>query len=181
MRRLTGRHPTSLTAALLIVAPAMAQAAEPPCLTAGEFTALANYSMPSIISGTSQRCAATLAPDAYLRKNGSDLATRYARQKPGNWPGAKSAFLKLSSTAGSDAGTLMRDMPDSSLQPMLDAMMEGMVAQQIPLERCGAIDKAVRLLAPLPPENSAELIALAVGLGARSKHAKIGKFSICPG
>ena len=177
MRRLTG-----IATAFLIVAPGIAQAAdEPPCLTAGEFTALAGYSMPSIISGTSQRCAATLAPGAYLRKSGNELVARYAQRKPANWPGAKSAFLKVSSTTGNDAGKLLRDMPDRSLQPMLDAMIEGMVAQQIPLERCTVIDRVVRLLAPLPPENSAEVIALAVGLGARSKQAKIGKFSICQG
>lgn len=181
MRRLTGIAAAFLIVAPVMAAPVMANAADPPCLTAAEFTSLAGYAMPSIISGTSQRCAVALGPDAYLRKNGNDLATRYARQKPANWPGAKTAFLKLSSSASSDADRLLRNMPDTSLQPMLDAMMEGMVAQQIPLERCGAIDKLVRLLAPLPPENSAELIALAVGLGARSKHAKIGKFSICPG
>ena len=175
MRRLTG-----IAAAFLTMASGTAQAAEPPCLTASEFTSLANYAMPSIISGTSQRCATTLGPDAYLRKSGNELVARYSRQKPANWPGAKTAFLKLSSTASNDAEKLMRDMPDTSLQPMLDAMMEGMVAQQIPLDRCDIIDRAVRLLAPLPPESSAELIALVVGLGARSKQAKIGKFSICP-
>lgn len=167
--------------ALLLAIPAVAQAAEPACLTAAEFTSLASYTMPSIISGTSQRCATTLGPDAYLRKNGSDLAARYAVRKPAHWPGAKSAFFKLSSTAGSDAEKLLGGMPDASLQPMLDAMMEGMVAQQIPLERCGTIDRMVRLLAPLPPENSAELIALAAGLGARSERARIGNVSICPG
>ena len=63
---------------------------------------------------------------------------------------------------------------------MIDAVMEGMVSQQIPVERCATIDRVVRLLAPLPPANTADLIALAVGLGAKSGKAKVGSFSVCP-
>lgn len=187
MRRPTARFTTRLTtlaAIALAAAPGIAAAAEPPCLTAGEFTSLAGYTLPSIISGTTQRCATTLAPDSYLRKSGGTLAARYAQQKPAHWQGAKAAFLKLSSTTNADAAKLFRDMPDTSLQPILDGMMEGMVSQQIPVERCGAIDRLIRLLSPLPPENTAELIALAVGLGAKSgatktTAAKVGKLSIC--
>lgn len=174
MRRLT-----ILAAALLATAPGMAAAAEPPCLTPAEFTSLAGYAMPSIISGTSQRCAVTLGPDAYLRQSGQGLAARYARQKSSHWPGAKAAFLKLSANGGNDAGRLFRDMADASLQGILDAMMEGMISQQIPLDRCSTIDKVVRLLSPLPPENTAELIALAAGLGSKSDRPKVGKISLC--
>ena len=93
MRRLT-----ILAAAALATAPGLANAAEPPCLTPAEFTSLAGYTLPSIISGTAQRCAATLAPSAYLRTSGKDLAARYAGQKTRHWQGAKGAFLKLSAT-----------------------------------------------------------------------------------
>jgi hypothetical protein len=178
MRRLT-----ILAAAALATAPGLANAAEPPCLTPAEFTSLAGYTLPSIISGTVQRCAATLAPSAYLRTSGKDLAARYAGQKTRHWQGAKGAFLKLSATGSNDTAKLFRDMPDASLQGILDAMMEGMISQQIPLNRCNTIDRVVGLLSPLPPENTAELIALAVGLGAKTeaggKGAKVGKLSIC--
>lgn len=181
MRRLTA--PIAILAAVLAAVPGMAQAAEPPCLTPGEFTSLAGYTLPSIINGTTQRCATTLAPGAYLRTSGKSLSARYAAQKGKHWPGAKAAFLKLSATGNTDTGKLFRDMPDPSLQGILDAMMEGMVSQQIPLERCSTIDRVVGLLAPLPPENTAELIALAVGLGAKAGAdkgpAKVGKLAIC--
>lgn len=172
-----------LAAALLAALPGIAHAAEPPCLTSAEFSSLAGYTLPSIITGTSQRCAATLAPNAYLRTSGATLSARYAGQKAKHWPAAKAAFLKLSATTNADASRLFRDMPDTSLQGILDAMMEGMVSQQIPLDRCGVIDRIVGLLAPLPPENTAELIALAVGLGAKADgsdgNAKVGKLSLC--
>jgi hypothetical protein len=162
------------------VLPGIAQAAEPPCLTAREFTDLSSYSLPSIITGTAQRCSATLPPEAFLKRSGSSLAARYAAAKPAAWPGAKFAFLKLSGGTNSDAAGLFKALPDEKLQPMVDALIEGLIAQQVPPERCRVIDSAVRLLAPLPPQNTAELIALAVGLGSRSGGGKLGKLAICP-
>jgi hypothetical protein len=174
------RKPVQLMALALIVAPGAAQAAEPPCLTAREFTDLSSYALPSIITGTAQRCSSTLAANAFLKRDGSALAARYATAKPAAWPGAKNAFLKLSGGANSDTANLFKALPDNKLQPMVDALVEGLIAQQVPAERCRTIDAAVRLLAPLPPQNTAELIALAVGLGSRSGGGKLGKLTICP-
>jgi hypothetical protein len=175
MRRLI-----AAAAALLATIPGTAQAAEPPCLSSAEFASLASYALPSIISGTTQRCASTLGTSSFLRSSGAQLSGRYAERKASAWPGAKAAFLKLSATGNQDANKLIAGMPDTSLQQMLDGMMEGMIGQQIPLERCGTIDNVVRLLAPLPPQNTAELIALAVGLGAQTGRAKVGAIRLCP-
>ena len=41
------------------------------------------------------------------------------------------------------------------------------------------VDRIARLLSPLPPENAAELIGVAVGLGSKTGAAKVGKVSIC--
>ena len=171
---------TALIAICLAALPGVARAAEPPCLTGAEFASLAGYSLPSVISGTTQRCSASLGADAYLKRNGTQLAARYAERKAANWPGAKAAFMKLSATKNEDANKLLSSMPDPSLQQMIDAVMEGMVSQQIKPERCGAIDNVVRLLAPLPPANTAELIALAVGLGTKSGQGKVGSITLCP-
>lgn len=172
---------TLIAAAMLASAPGIANAADAPCLTAGEFSSLAGYSLPSVISGTTQRCAMTLGPKAFLNRSGKDLASRYAARKDKDWPKAKAAFLKISGTkGGGDVNKMFQNMPDNSLQQVLDAMLEGMVAQQIPLERCDTIDDVIRLLAPLPPENTAELIALAVGLGSKAKAGKVGSINLCP-
>ena len=174
------RVPTSLAAAVLALAPGLAQAAQPPCLTPAEFSSLAGYALPSVINGTTKRCAQSLAPSAYLRSSGAGLASRYAARKGPNWPGAKAAFLKLSADTNRDANQVLTSLPDESLQGMLDAILEGMVSQEIPLERCSTIDRFIRLLAPLPPENTAELIALTVGLASKSeKTSKVGKLQIC--
>ncbi len=173
------RVPAFFTVAALAMIPGLAHAAEPVCLTPGEFSSLAAYALPSAISGTTKRCTATLAPNAFLRKNGTDLVTRYSAQKQANWPGAKSAFLKLGSSDSKDAGNLLTKLPDASLMQMFDLALEGMVEQNVPTEKCETIDTVIRLLAPLPPANTAELIALTVGLASKTGKAKVGKFTLC--
>lgn len=163
-------------ALVLVALPGLAQAAEPPCLTAREFTDLSTYALPSIIGATAQRCSAALGPEAFLRRSGASLSSRYASAKPGAWPGAKVAFLKLS---GSDAANLLRGLPDDKLQPLADALVEGLITQQVPTQRCRTIDTFVRLVAPLPPQNTAELIALTVGLGSQAGGGRLGRIAIC--
>lgn len=174
------RKPVQFLALALAAVPGVVQAAEPPCLTAREFTDLSSYALPSIITGTAERCSAALGPSAFLKRDGSALAARYAAAKPAAWPGAKNAFLKLSGGTNSDAVNLFRSLPDDKLRPLVDTLVEGLIAQQVPAERCRTIDTAVRLLAPLPPQNTAELVALAVGLGSRGGGGKLGKLTICP-
>ena len=165
----------------IIANPAVAAAAEPPCLSPAEFTALSSYALPSIITGTAQRCSTSLPPGAWLNQNGDRLASRYAQGRTEVWPAAKAAFVKLSSgSGGSDAANLIRALPDAAQQQMLDALIAGMVVQQLPPGRCEVVDQLVRVLSPLPPENTAELIALAVGIGAKSGRTRIGMLSICP-
>lgn len=168
------------TAIALTALPGLAQAAETPCLTASEFAGVAAYSLPSVISGTAMRCAATLPTNSYLRTNAPKLTARYAEGKPAAWPVAKAAFLRLSATTDQAANGVIANLPDPSLQTMMDAVIEGAVSQHIPTEQCATIDALVRVLAPLPPENTAELIALAAGIGAQTGKAKTGAFSICP-
>lgn len=167
-----------LTSAL--IAPGTAWAAEPPCLTAAEFTSLSSYALPSVIKGVATQCSASLPADAYLRSKGDELSARYARGKTAAWPGAKAAFLKMSNGTNDQAAQLIRGLPDRSLQPMVDGLIEGLVNQQLPPQRCGVVDRLVRLLSPLPPENTAELIGLAAGLGSRTGRGKLGAVSICP-
>jgi hypothetical protein len=169
----------ALLAAVAAVVPGIAAAAEPPCLTAREFADLSQYALPSIITGTAQRCSAALPADAYLKRSGANLAARYAAGKPAAWPGAKAAFMKLSGGINSDAAGLFRSLSDDSLRPMVDALVEGMIGQQVQPDSCDTIDKAVRLLSPLPPQHTAELIALAVGLGSKAGGGKIGKIALC--
>lgn len=170
------RKLATFCAAAFAVASGTAQAAQP-CLTPNEASSLVAYALPAAISGTTKRCTAALAPGAFLSKGGAELASRYAARKGESWPAAKAAFLKI---GGKDqATTMLASLPDPSLQQMLDAIIEGMVTQEIPTERCATIDRIIGLLAPLPARNTAELIGVILGLTSKSGGAKTGSFSIC--
>lgn len=172
------RKLAAFCAALLATAPGLAQAAAP-CLTPAEASSLAAYALPAAISGTTKRCAPSLGAGAFLPKGGSELATRYAARKAQNWPAAKSAFFKIGGDAKDESSALLKGLPDPSLQQMLDAIIEGMVAQEIPTDKCGQIDRVIGLLAPLPAQNTADLIAVVLGLAGKSGKASTDKFSIC--
>ena len=72
------RRSLKAIAIALTALPGVAHAAQPPCLTAAEFTGVASYALPSVISGTALRCSNPLPASSYLRSNSSQLATRYA-------------------------------------------------------------------------------------------------------
>ena len=167
----------ALTAAL--PAPALAAAAEPPCLTAQEFTAVSTFALPGVIRGAAQRCTPVLPSDAFLRSQSESLAKRYAVGRDRAWPQAKAAFFKLGGGMDPQAASMLKSMPDENLKPFVEGAVTVMVGQQLPTERCSAVDRLVMLLSPLPAESTAEVIGLAAGLGARTGQARLGKFAIC--
>lgn len=155
----------------------IAAAAETPCLTPREATAVASYALPSVITGTSQRCAPVLGKDAYLTRDGAKLAARYSARKAAAWPEAKAALLKVGGAG--EMTDAVRKLPDATVQPLLDTLVTGLVVEQMPTDRCTPLDRALWLLSPLPPENTAELIALSLGLMAQGSNPRIGKIAIC--
>jgi hypothetical protein len=169
---------TTFALAALACQPALAQATNSSCLTQKQASSLAAYALPSVISGTTKRCSTALKADSFLKANGDALAGRYAERKNANWPEAKAAFLKMSQ-GKDDASKVLGQLPDESLRPMLDVILEGMVVQEIPLADCDKIDSFVSLLAPLPAENTAELIALTMKLVGQSRESKPGTMALC--
>lgn len=165
--------------ALALAAATTAQAASPPCLTPAEFTAVSTYAMPVAIESVAARCAPQLGAGAFLKTDSKRLAARYSVTSRAAWPGAKAAFLKVGVGGNPGAASLFAGMPDDTLRPMVDGVLSSAIAQKLPTDRCSAIDRLVRLLSPLPPENTAELIALAAGFGSKSEKAKLGQFSLC--
>ncbi len=167
-------------AAVLALTPAIGHAAEIPCLTSGEFSSLSSYALPNLIRGSAQHCAGVLPGDAFLRSSSDQLASRYEARKKASWPGAKAAFIKIGSASNPQGMDIFKRMSDDALQPLVDGLILGMVGQQFPTGRCSSVDRLVMLLAPLPPENTAELIGLAAGIGAKDGKAKVGQLRICP-
>lgn len=168
----------ALSAASLVV-PQIALAAEPPCLTPREATAVAAYAMPSVISGTVQRCAPVLGNDSWMARSGNELAGRYAERKAAVWPEAKAAILKVAGGSGDPMMDMVKAMPDESLRPFADSLVVAGIAEKLPTNRCAPINRFLSLIAPLPPESTAELIALTLGVLSRTDKPKLGKLPIC--
>ncbi len=165
--------------AVALPAPALAAAAETPCLTAQEFTAVSTFALPGVIRGAAQRCMPVLPSDAFLRSQSENLAKRYSAGRDRAWPEAKAAFFKLGGGMDPQSAGLLKSMPDESLKPFVEGAVTTMVGQQLPTDRCSVVDRLVMLLSPLPAESTAEVIGLAAGLGAQSGQARVGKFALC--
>jgi hypothetical protein len=161
----TSRRPVcALAACLLVLVPGIVRAAEPPCLAPQEFSSLATYALPNALSATSQRCSASLPADAFLKTGGPEMIARYAVGKPAAWPGAKSVFLKVTQSQQGDMVALLRNLPDQQLQQLVDAFIQGLVAEKIPAERCVSIDRMLRLLSPCPRKARQTSLALPLAL-----------------
>jgi hypothetical protein len=165
--------------AVALAVPQVALAADLPCLTPAEVTALSTYALPGAIASAGKTCAPALPTTAWLPAHGAELAARYDPGKQRAWPAAKAAFLKMSQATSPEAAVLFATMPDDSLRPMADAALSGIIASKVKPDACPSIDRVFALLSPLPAENTAELIALAVGLGSKAGEARLGRFSIC--
>lgn len=172
-----------LIPAVACLVPGFAHAAQPVCLTPREFAALSTYALPSVIDGTTRTCTPHLPATAYLPRKGAELAGRYAAGKAGAWPAAKDAFLKMSTATNPEAANLFASMPDDALRPLADAALAGIVSAKLKPDSCVTVDRVMALVAPLPAESAAELIALATGLAAKSGSGedgpRFGKIALC--
>lgn len=170
---------SATAAAVLLALPGVASAAQVPCLTPAEFAAVSTFALPGMIRGATQRCAAQLPADAFLRREGGSLAARYGADSDRAWSGARSAFLKIAAGSNPDAAQLFTNLPDTTLRPLADQMLQGLVEQRLPTDRCKPVNRMLMLLSPLPAASTAELIGLAAGLGGQGGAVKIGKLGVC--
>ncbi len=149
------------------------------CLSEGEVGALVGYALPSVLDGAMKACRPHLASNGFFATRGGEFVTRYAARKNTNWPVAKTAFFKLGGTKADKMGETIKALPDSALQPFVEAMVSEMVGGEIKPDQCTAIERGVRLLSPLPPENTAELITFVVVLADKPKNGKPSSLPIC--
>ena len=166
-------------AALMQAQMAQAATATAPCLNESEVTALVGYALPSVIEGTMKGCKPHLAANGYFATRGSEFLNRYAARKDQNWPLAKSAFLKLGGSKDAKMADMMQNLPDNAVQPFVEAMVSEMVSGEIKPDQCTAIERGVRILSPLPPKNTAELVTFILVMADKPKPGKASAFPIC--
>lgn len=147
----------------------------PPCVNHGEARAVMRAVAPSFLVGVMARCRPVLGADSFFTTGGAAMVARYRTAAAPSLPAAATTLLRVAAPADASAQTLLRQpgLVQAMLPPMLDALFTQTMAEKLPLDACGAIDSALGMLAPLPPENMAELLLIAVERGvAHVQHRK---------
>lgn len=159
----------------------VAAAQDPACLSEREVTSLVTYSLPVVMNATMKACSPQLSPQGWFATQGPGLVQRYAARKSAAWPAAKAALIKL---GGNDnrMKDVVASLSDEALQPFAEGIVSAMVTKGIKPGQCKAIERGVRLLAPLPPENTAELVTFILVLADKPKSGSSRKsdLPICP-
>ena len=168
-------------AAAAIAMPAQAAAAEAQCLSPPEVRALTTFAMPSVLTGLIDHCSSEVGAGGFMTTQGRTLVASYAEHKDAAWPTARKAFFRLAGSKSdtSEATDMMAKMPDTALQPFVEGMIGGMISSKMKPGQCAIADKLMRLLAPLPPENTSELLGTIFELAGGDKKSGPGGLAIC--
>lgn len=126
------------------------------------------YAMPIAYDATVQKCNKRFKVDGFMLTKGVDFANRFRVKQDDAWPGTfrlLRVFLEKgdgpegkSENRLDGIGAMMATLPESAIRPFVDALMAQMIAEEIKPETCSKIERAARLIEPLPVENIAELL-----------------------
>jgi hypothetical protein len=141
-----------------------------PCLTEAEVQAVFLAVAPDAMRAVAQKCAPSVAAEATLKGGMSSFLAPYDAAAATAWPLALPAIAKM-------AGPDMKGLDPAAMKPLIGPLIGGMAADKLTPKDCVTIDRAVTLLAPLPPANVAGLVVLAASSGSKSGKAP---FTICP-
>ena len=161
----------ALFTALSLTASAAAATKEE-CVTEAEGAAIMASLMPDLINGISDKCVAHLPANAYLVQNGKALAARYKMLADQRWPTAKLAFGRMTGEP-----EMADKLPDEFFRPMLGSMVGAELVKGVTPQDCGGANRIVENLAPLPPENVANLVGAILVLAEKDGRSK--GFPIC--
>lgn len=155
-------------AALALPSAAIAQQAR--CIPQDESRAVVAYLLPDIIDSAAMRCATQLRGSTYLGSQSGRLVADLRPLATQSWPQAKVAL---------EDHVIGSELPDNPaiLEMGRKAIADGVTGQLDP-QACSTVDRLVAEIAPLPPENFANVFALFLELGLNSD--KDGQLKICP-
>ncbi len=157
----------ALAAAIALPTAAIAQKAQ--CVSREESRAVVANLMPTLIASTARKCASQLGADSYLAANGERLGRSLTPHAEAAWPEARATIARL-------GGNILPDNP-----ALVDlgriALAEG-IAGRLDASTCGLVDTLTRELAPLPPENFANVFALFLEAGLNEEPNATLK--VCP-
>jgi hypothetical protein len=164
----------TLLAAFVLLAPTAQPGAPPPCINLVEVEHATLFLLPPVLDGLTEQCRAHLPASAYMLNGGAATSKRLTAERDVHWASAKAVMMRFG--GDSQAAMLSADTAGSFIRDMIRS--EG--GKAITAEHCATMDRALALLAPLPPENMAALVSLAVETGLRSDAGKAKAAALKP-
>jgi hypothetical protein len=162
---------------MLLAHPMLAAAQGQRCVTEQEVSAIAIYSVPSLVQAVRQRCSGELTAGGYLARRGDALSARYVALQPAVWPRAKTGLFKLFAGAGSESAAgleTISTLPDDAVRPFVDALIVQESAPRIAVKNCTRIERMIEVMAPIDPEVAGTLLGVLVGF------ADSERIPVCP-
>lgn len=160
-----------LALALAALAPSGAEAAMPrlPDMSGDEASALAVYAVPSLLTAVRQTCAGELSPNGFLAREGDFLTRRYAAEQNAAWPLARSAMFKFASTKAGDKLRAFNTLPDQTIRPLADALIQQEAAAKIHPHSCRNIQRMAEALSPLEPQEAGRILGVMFDIASESE------------
>ncbi|TCD02263.1 hypothetical protein EYB45_09805 [Erythrobacteraceae bacterium CFH 75059] len=149
--------------------PAAAAAQQQRCVTRAESQAVVAHLMPDLLRSVQSRCGPLLGESSFLRDNAGSLAERMTPLSRSSWPAARAALERQSGSA----------LPDNpAILDLGRQALAGGVANSLDADSCRLTDQLLTHLAPLPPENLANVFALFLEAGANTNRQ--APLRVCP-
>ena len=145
---------TTALAALAMPATAIAQQAD--CVSRAESQAVTANLLPPLLESAAERCGPKLGASSYLARNADRLSQRLTPLADRSLPATVGAFERI-------GGNPLPDNP--ALLDFGRTMIAQGITKDLDTASCDVIDRLTRELAPLPPENFANVFALFLEAG----------------
>ncbi len=155
-------------AVALTLQPAVA-AAQQACISEDEVSAMAIYSVPSLVQSVRLRCNGQLSSRGFLARRGDAMVARYSGLQDAAWPRAKTGLLQFGASRAKGAPQqiqMFANLPDSAVRPLVDAFIVQEASAKIETKHCGSIERVLEAVSPIDPEVAGKLIGVVVGLAA---------------
>ncbi len=163
--KLIGYLLASIGAAAL---PASAIAQDQKCVSRAESQAVVSHLMPNLLTTLEKNCSRKTGDGLYLSANAKRLSDRFGPASQRAWPVTKAVFERQGDAPLPDNETL--------LEFGRMAIAEG-ITGNLKAEECRTVDTLIEQLAPLPPQNFANVFALFLELGMNE--AKDSPIKVC--
>lgn len=167
-------------ALIALASASAAQAQQKACVAPADFSDAVLYAMPIAYDAVSTSCERKLNKDGFVARHGSAFIANFRSRQDSAWPGAfrliKVFVADANAVEGKSGGNLtamITALPEKSLRPFVDGMVGQLIAAEIKPDFCGKIERGLELLALLPPEKVAGVLAFITEL------TELKKPSIC--